>query len=115
MLDLSDRLEREDNKVVPHGISTLLAAIEVDSWNVVGYSREKKNDNDLLGDLVKYRKYNTNSVRDLLRVIRNKNDIGTLAKASFEETEKVLLNPALFCEVDPVTGVSANIMMGQAI
>jgi serine/threonine protein kinase len=72
LLDLSDRLEREDNKAVPHGISTLLAAIEVDSWNVVGYSWEKKLDNDLLGDLVKYRKYNTNSVRDLLRVIRNK-------------------------------------------
>ena len=45
----------------------------------------------------------------------NKNDIGTLAKASFEETEKILLKAALFGEVDPVTGVSANIMMGQAI
>jgi len=45
----------------------------------------------------------------------NKNDIGTLAKASFEETEKVLLKAALFGEVDPVTGVSANIMMCQPI
>jgi len=45
----------------------------------------------------------------------NKNDIGTLAKASFEETEKILLKAALFGDVDPVTGVSANIMMGQAI
>jgi DNA-directed RNA polymerase II subunit RPB1 len=45
----------------------------------------------------------------------NKNDIGTLAKASFEETEKILLRAALFGEVDPVTGVSANIMMGQPI
>jgi hypothetical protein len=45
----------------------------------------------------------------------NKNDIGTLAKASFEETEKILLKAALFGEIDPVTGVSANIMMGQAI
>ena len=27
----------------------------------------------------------------------NKNDIGTLAKASFEETEKILLKAALFC------------------
>ena len=72
MLDLSDGLEREDNKAVPYDISTLLAAIEVDLWNVVGYSWEKKLDNDLLGDIVKYRKYNTNSVCDLLRVIRNK-------------------------------------------
>jgi hypothetical protein len=45
----------------------------------------------------------------------NKNDIGTLAKASFEETEKILLKAALFGEMDPVTGVSANIMMGQPI
>ena len=45
----------------------------------------------------------------------NKNDIGVLAKASFEETEKILLKAAIFGEVDPVTGVSANIMMGQPI
>jgi hypothetical protein len=45
----------------------------------------------------------------------NKNDIGTLAKASFEETEKILLKAALFGDVDPVTGISANIMMGQPI
>jgi hypothetical protein len=45
----------------------------------------------------------------------NKNDIGTLAKASFEETEKILLKAALFGDMDPVTGVSANIMMGQPI
>jgi DNA-directed RNA polymerase II subunit RPB1 len=35
----------------------------------------------------------------------NKTDIGPIAKASFEETEKILLNAAL----------SANIMMGQVI
>jgi DNA-directed RNA polymerase beta' subunit len=45
----------------------------------------------------------------------NKMDNGPLAKASFEETEKVLKNAALFGEMDPVTGVSANIMMGQPI
>jgi DNA-directed RNA polymerase II subunit RPB1 len=45
----------------------------------------------------------------------NKSDIGPLAKASFEETERILLNAALFGEMDPVTGVSANIMMGQPI
>jgi len=45
----------------------------------------------------------------------NKNDIGPLAKASFEETGKILLRAALFGEVDPITGVSANIMMGQPI
>jgi DNA-directed RNA polymerase II subunit RPB1 len=45
----------------------------------------------------------------------NKNDIGVLAKASFEETEGILLKAAVFAEIDPVTGVSANIMTGQPI
>ena len=45
----------------------------------------------------------------------NKMDSGPLAKACFEETEKVLKNAALFGEMDPMTGVSANIMMGQPI
>jgi len=43
----------------------------------------------------------------------NRNDIGPLAKMSFEETSKIVLKAALFGEVDPVTGVSANVMMGQ--
>ena len=43
----------------------------------------------------------------------NKMDIGPLAKASFEETEKILLHAALFGEMDPVTGLAANIMAGQ--
>lgn len=45
----------------------------------------------------------------------NKNDTGPLAKACFEETERILLKAALFGELDPVTGVSANIMTGQTI
>jgi DNA-directed RNA polymerase II subunit RPB1 len=45
----------------------------------------------------------------------NKNDVGPLGKMSFEETSKIVMNAALFGEVDPVTGVSANIMMGQPI
>jgi DNA-directed RNA polymerase II subunit RPB1 len=45
----------------------------------------------------------------------NKLDIGPLAKARFEETERILLKAAVFCEIDPITGVSANIMTGQPI
>jgi len=45
----------------------------------------------------------------------NKSDIGPLAKASFEETDKILRRAALFGEVDPITGVSAKIMTGQPI
>jgi DNA-directed RNA polymerase II subunit RPB1 len=45
----------------------------------------------------------------------NKSDSGPLAKASFEETDTVLLNAAQMGELDPVTGVTANIMFGQPI
>ena len=45
----------------------------------------------------------------------NKNEIGPLGKMSFEETSKIVMDAARFGEVDPVTGVSANIMMGQPI
>ncbi len=47
--------------------------------------------------------------------VNKKNKIGPLAKASFEQTEKIMLSAALFGEMDPVTGVSANIMTGQPI
>jgi DNA-directed RNA polymerase beta' subunit len=43
----------------------------------------------------------------------NKNDIGPLAKCSFEETTEKLIDAAIFGEADNVTGVSSNIMMGQ--
>ncbi len=45
----------------------------------------------------------------------NKMNIGPLAKASFEETGRILLKASLFGELDPVTGVSANIMAGQTL
>jgi DNA-directed RNA polymerase II subunit RPB1 len=45
----------------------------------------------------------------------NKNDTGPLSKASFEETERVMLKAALYGEIDPVTGISANIMTGQTL
>lgn len=45
----------------------------------------------------------------------SKKKIGPLAKASFEQTEDIVLKAALFGEIDPVTGVSANIMTGQPI
>ena len=42
-----------------------------------------------------------------------KEDIGPLAKASFERPVDFFKNAALFGEVDELKGVSANIMMGQ--
>lgn len=44
----------------------------------------------------------------------NKNDeMGVLAKSSFEETAKHLFNAAISAEYDNMKGVSANIMFGQ--
>ncbi len=45
----------------------------------------------------------------------NKNDIGPLAKMSFEQTEDIALRAAMFGERDPVLGISANVMLGAPI
>lgn len=47
--------------------------------------------------------------------VNKKAKIGPLAKASFEQVEDIMLRAAIFGELDPVTGVSANIMTGQPI
>ena len=43
----------------------------------------------------------------------NNDDIGPIAKASFEETPEMFLKAARHAELDVMTGVSANIMCGQ--
>ena len=43
----------------------------------------------------------------------NNDDIGPIAKASFEETPEMFLRAARHAELDPMTGVSSNIMCGQ--
>ena len=47
--------------------------------------------------------------------VNKKAKIGPLAKASFEQTEDIMLRSAQFGDMDPVTSVSANIMTGQPI
>ena len=43
----------------------------------------------------------------------NNDDIGPIAKASFEETPEMFVKAARNAELDPVRGVSANVMLGQ--
>ena len=43
----------------------------------------------------------------------NRGNIGPLAKCSFEETTDQLFKASIFGELDNLTGVSSNIMMGQ--
>ena len=53
---------------------------------------------------------------DLMSIDRfgiNRGDNGPLAKCSFEETTDQLFKASIFGELDTLTGVSANIMMGQ--
>ena len=43
----------------------------------------------------------------------NNDDIGPIAKASFEETPEMFLKAARHAELDTVRGISANVMCGQ--
>lgn len=45
--------------------------------------------------------------------INSDTDVGPIAKASFEETPEMFLRAAQHAELDPMTGVSANVMAGQ--
>jgi hypothetical protein len=40
-------------------------------------------------------------------------DIGPIAKATFEETPEMFIQASKYAELDPVRGVSANTMCGQ--
>lgn len=64
---------------------------------------------NLLCDRMTY----TGSLISITRHGINNDDIGVLAKASFEETLEMLLRAARNGELDPVTGISANVMCGQ--
>ena len=43
----------------------------------------------------------------------NSDNVGPIAKASFEETPQMFMKAAQHGELDPVTGISANVMCGQ--
>jgi DNA-directed RNA polymerase II subunit RPB1 len=56
------------------------------------------------------------ATKQLVSIFRhgiNNDDIGPIAKASFEETPEMFLRAARHAELDMMTGVSANVMVGQ--
>jgi DNA-directed RNA polymerase II subunit RPB1 len=55
----------------------------------------------------------TKKMRSVFRHGINNDDIGPIAKATFEETPEMFLKAARHSELDIMTGVSANIMFGQ--
>ena len=63
----------------------------------------------LLADRMSYNKKMVSVFRHGI----NKDDIGPIAKASFEETTEMFLQAAKFGELDEMRGVSANVMCGQ--
>jgi serine/threonine protein kinase len=66
LTDFSDRLEKEQPD------SLLLLDLERSSYQIIYGKWDKRLDLELVQDVGKYRKYDTSSVRDLLRLIRNK-------------------------------------------
>jgi DNA-directed RNA polymerase II subunit RPB1 len=56
---------------------------------------------------------NRGSLMSIDRFGINRGNIGPLAKCSFEETTDQLFKASIFGELDNLTGVSSNIMMGQ--
>ena len=43
----------------------------------------------------------------------NRQEVGPLMRASFEESVDILMQAAAHAELDPVKGVSENIILGQ--
>ena len=66
LVELSDLLEHEQAD------APIVIAVETNAAAVVGRNWDRRLDQALLEDMGKYRKYDTCSVRDCLRVIRNK-------------------------------------------
>jgi len=55
----------------------------------------------------------TNKMISIFRHGINNDNIGPIAKASFEETPEMFLKAARHAELDMMRGVSANVMCGQ--
>ncbi|KAG0018373.1 bifunctional endoribonuclease/protein kinase ire1 [Podila clonocystis] len=72
MQDCSDRFEVEDRGNDGEIQSPLLAKLEHNAKDILGRDWYRVIDRTLVENLGKYRKYDGNSVRDLLRALRNK-------------------------------------------
>lgn len=66
--DTSDRVELEDREVD----SIILGALESKGFVALGGRWDEKMEPAFITNIGRYRRYKYNSVRDLLRVIRNK-------------------------------------------
>jgi DNA-directed RNA polymerase II subunit RPB1 len=95
------------------GVEAARQTLMNEIWEVLDYGGTYVNHHhlDLLCDRMAIKP-------ELVSVFRhgiNNDDIGPIARASFEETPEMFLRAARHGQLDPVTGVSANVMLGQRV
>jgi DNA-directed RNA polymerase II subunit RPB1 len=100
---------RETNDVL--GIEAARESIYTELTEVIEFDGAYINDHhkSLLCD----RMTSTHPMMSVCRHGVNKDNIGPIAKASFEETPEMFFRAAMHGELDEMRGISANIMTGQ--
>ena len=93
------------------GIEAVRNSVLTEVRNVITYGGSYVNYRHLaiLCDLMTYRGH----LMSITRHGINRQDNGPLMRCSFEETNDILFDAAMFAEHDPLTGVTENIMLGQ--
>ncbi len=112
----------DPRRVVSSNVHDIFANLGIEATRAVMY-REMSNVFEESGSSVNYRHVGIlvdkicvkGRLMSIDRYGINKNDIGPLAKMSFEQTEDIALRAAMFGERDPVLGISANVMLGAPI
>lgn len=95
------------------GVEAARQALMNEIWEVLDYGGTYVNSHhlELLCDRMAVKP-------ELVSVFRhgiNNDNIGPIARASFEETPEMFMRAARHGQLDPVTGVSANVMLGQKV
>lgn len=100
---------RETNHVL--GIEAARESIYTELTEVIEFDGAYINDHhkSLLCD----RMTSTHPMMSVCRHGVNKDNIGPIAKASFEETPEMFFRAAIHAELDNMRGISANVMVGQ--
>lgn len=95
------------------GIEAVRKGLESEINNVISFDGSYVNYRhmSMLCDVMTSRGY-------LMAITRhgvNRQDVGALMRCSFEETVDILMEAASSAEIDPLSGISENIMVGQQI
>eukprot|EP00960_Hanusia_phi_P055002 762836-Hanusia_phi.AAC.7 len=91
------------------GIEAARKALAIELEEVIGYKAMNYRHMSMLIDTITCK----GSMMSIDRHGINRGDAGPLARSSFEESTDMIVNSSIFSEYDPITGVSANVMLGQ--